>query len=180
MQTLTAMPETFAAGTSFQLSKSYPRHTAADGWAMTLWFAGPSTGSLQGTDAGGGAYTFDVVKSETESLVPGIYRAAVKGVKASTEAEILDYWLVNITPDIATATAGSMLSWEEKALPLVEAAIDDIVAGKLQSYTVPGRGAEKLGLEQLQALRADLVATIRQRRTGRVGRQHAIHFRPAS
>jgi len=178
VQTFTAMPESFAAGHSFTLTKSFPDHTGAGGWTITLFFAGASVGSVQGNDVGGGQWSWDVVKGETVTFPPGTYRWDLRGVKSASEEVVLASGLTTITRNLSTAAAGDAQSWEEKTLALVETAIADIVAGKIQSYTIAGRGAERLGLEDLKKLRGELAEAVRYQRTGVSGRQHLVNFLP--
>lgn len=179
MDPLTEMPASFAAGTTVKLRLSFSDYPASAGWALTLLLAGASVVSATG-NASGDAHDVTLTAAATAPLQPGTYRSTARLSKAG---EVYDVALgyVSVTRNLATAGPGDALSSAETLLAEVDTAIAAIVAGRLQSYQLPGHGGEKLDLEKLTTLRTKLQAEVRRLQNGgKVGVLHAFQFRPAS
>jgi hypothetical protein len=158
------MPDTFAAGTTIEFTAQYGNYPANGGWAATLYIAGASVVTPQGGVASGAAFTFTVDAASTAGIVAGNYQWQVIAVKGGVGTFIADSGVVQVTPNIAVAVAGSLLSWAEATLPLVEAAIAGQVTGGVTSYQIGNRSLVKLSMPELLQLRAYCANTIRAER----------------
>lgn len=178
MDALSAMPESFAAGTTVKLRRTHELYPASDGWGLILYVTGAQVVNAVAVAAGD---SFDITLSAaaTGALSPGTYAWTERVIKAGEVADAASGF-VTVTRNLAAAGPGDAQSFAEKTLPLVRAAIEAIVTGRMASYQVPGRGAEYLNLDELRKLEGELVADIRRARSGgRIGRQHLIDFRRA-
>lgn len=177
--TLTAMPERFAAGTTLNYSRTYPDYAPGDGWSIKLYLAGPSASSNVQATPSGGFWLFAVDAVSTGALVPGIYRWLERATKGSEVVDV-NSGLVTVSVNIAQATAGQLLSWEEQTLPLVEAAIAKRIPSGMESYQIAGRALSMMPLKELEMWRNRLKAKIAAMKNGgRIGRQHLFEFRRA-
>lgn len=181
MQTLNAIPEQFAAGTTLEYTKAFPDYPGNLGWEVTLYLAGPSASSEAQVTWNGAAYEFVFSSQNTGALAPGLYRWTERAEKEGRVVNLASGYVL-ITPDIAQATPGSMLSWAEKELAAVEAEITARTTGKMvESGQVAGRAFSKMPTDKLMAMRSELKAEVRQLRSGgRLGRQHLIDFKASS
>ena len=175
MDALTRMPEAFTAGTLVKYQRSFSDFPANQGWTLALFLRGK--GVANGSAAANGA-AFDVTlaASATAALAPGTYYWTERVTKG-TEIYDVDSGVVTVLLNPETAAAGDSLSWEEKTLPLVEAALTALSVGGVQSYQIGTRAVTKVDVPELKRLRGELVANImRQRNGGRPGRTHLVNF----
>ena len=175
MTTLTALPESFPAGTTVRLARSYGDFPASAGWALKLYLAGAAVMNAAGV-ADGDGFVITLTAAATAALTPGLYRWVERATKGSESYDAAS-GLVTVTRNLATAAAGDAQSWEEKQLAEVEAAIATMIAGKLQRYQIASRVGEYFTLDEMRKLRGELIAAVnRQRNGGQIGRQHHLRF----
>lgn len=172
--TLTALPDTFPAGTTVKYTRSLSDYPATSGWTLKLLLAGAGT-HAEDAVANGDAFDVTLTAAETAALPPGDYRW-VERVEKGGEVYDVATGVVTVTPNLATATPGSLQSWEEKELAAVEAAIAAILAGGIAAYQIAGRAVTKVDLPTLQKLRASLRTEIARQRGQAPGRQWKFTF----
>jgi len=148
------MPDTFPAGTTVQFTASFVDYAADDGWTTLLYVAGPSAMTPATGSANGAAFDFTITAAVSGALLPGNYQWQVLATKGGVGTFVADSGTVEVTPNIATATAGSMQSWAAATLPLVEAAIAGQVTANVASYQIGNRSLVKLSIDELLKLRA--------------------------
>lgn len=178
MQPLDAPPASFPAGTTVDMLRSHADYRASDGWALTFLLAGPSVASANGVAEGDG-FRITLDAATTAALAPGRYHWTERAAKAGDVYEAAGGTLV-VEPNLATATAGSLQSSNEKFLALVELRLEGRITDDMESYQVGGRALTRVPLSELMTLRAKLRAAVaRERGGGRLGRLHQLHFRGA-
>jgi hypothetical protein len=147
--------KSLAAGDSWRWLLRYSDYPASEGWTLAVYFVGLSRLAVDATPNDEDPDAFDVVAdpSDTAAVTPGTYRVQVRVSSADgTEKTTLhDEWLT-VTPDLAVAEAGALLTHEEKCIPLLEAAIVKRVTVDLKAYTLTTHSATKEELKDMQAL----------------------------
>src|SRR6266581_4464008 len=115
---LTELPENFAAGTTVEYTKSFANYPANQSWTAVLYLAGRDVGKFTGTPTGP-AFAFAIDATTSGNLRPGVYawreivtNAGKSYVAASGTCEIF--------PNIGSAVAGDLQSFEEKMLAAIE------------------------------------------------------------
>lgn len=176
MSTLSALPCAFAAGETVKYRRSFAEYLATDGWTLTLYIRGAQVLTKAAT-ADGAGFLVTLAATDTDDLTtPGVYRWAERVSKAAEVFEVA-HGTVEVTPNMATATAGQLQTMEEKLL----AAIDAVLAGKITddivAYTIGGRSITKLSREELMTERRKLQWDVaRQRGKGKAGRTRRVSF----
>jgi len=88
-----------------------------------------------------------------------------------------DELVVNIEPNAASSPAGSFVTWEEKTLAVVEAALSGRLTADIQSYQIAGRAVNKIPIAELKQLRGELRAAVwRQQNPGKLGVAYKVQF----
>lgn len=164
---LDALPSTFAGGETVQWRRSYGDFGPADGWTQKVYLAGAGTLVVTGVDTDG-RWLFTITAQQAAGLPPGRYRwtaYAEKGAGAALERHRLDEGALEVTIDLTAAIAGDTVSHEERAIPILEAAIEKRVAADLKAYSFTSRSVTK---EELR----DMVRLLAQYRTRVTMRKH--------
>ena len=175
MQTLTEMPDEFAAGTTVTYTRSVADFKATDGWVLSLYLNGATQHSFGSTASGA---NFIVTIPATETFKPGVYQWRERVAKAGEVHEV-GAGSVAIEKDIATAVPGDMQSWEEKQLAVVEDAIAGRLSSDMQSYQIAGRAVTKIPMEELLKLRGQLARAVwQQKNPGKFGPTVLATFTP--
>lgn len=173
MDELTQIPESFAAGTTvtYRASLSVLGYSAADGWALTVYIAGPSV--IEDGAAGvadGDSFVVTIPATDTADLTPGTY-AWVERVSKSGEEFDARSGVTAVTPNLAVAAAGDLTSFDETQLAAVRARISDRLAKDVSRMSAFDRAIEREALKDLREIEADLLARIAARRRGGIQRQ---------
>lgn len=174
MDTLSALPDFFAAGTTVKYSRSYSDFPANGGWTMKLYLAGAQTTNVSAV-ANGAGFDLTLTSILTAGLTPGVYRW-IERVTNGTETYDPAQGTVTVKANVASATPGSLQTWEEQELPKVEQAITDLIASGVTSYQIGSRSLTKQDLTELYKLRASLRATIQAQQTGSATRKVPFAF----
>lgn len=175
---LTTMPDTIVSGTTVTYTRSTSDYPANDGWMNTLYIAGPEMAvPLPGTPSGA-SYVFTLTAAVTAALDAGDYHWEERAVKAGEYKRVAG-GLLTILPNIATATAGSMGTHEERMVALLTTLIEKRVGEDMSQYTIAQRQAVREDLKNLTAMRASMVSAVaQQKRPGRFGREVTASFPP--
>jgi hypothetical protein len=172
---LFVIPDRIAAGTTVKYSRTFADFPASAGWAMKVWLAGAIASGVDAVVDGDG---FDVTLTATftATLTPGNYRWVERVTKASEIYDAASGTLV-VTPNLATATSGSVLSYEEKTLAVIESALTGSLTKGMESYQIDGIAVVKLDAEKLEKLRIKYQNAVnRMKNGGRLGRIHRATF----
>lgn len=175
MSTLYALPEAFAAGTTVKYSRSFTGYPASAGWTAKLHLAGVTVLTIEAaTD--GDSFAFTLAATATKDLLPGNHQWR-EIVEKDGEKFIAASGVVRVEPDVEAATAGSLASWEETSLAVVEAALGGRLTSDMESYQIAGRAIVKIPVNELMKLRNQLRAAVRaQARPGRMGPTVVVQF----
>jgi hypothetical protein len=172
---LTSMPERITAGATLKYSRSFSDFRADDGWTLELRLAGRNLLTVAGTP-NGASFDFALAVAATATLGAGNYTWRELATKAG-ETFVAASGAVTVEADIAAAQAGDFLSWAERTLPVVEAAIAWRLTGDVQSYSIAGRSMTKIPMAELLQLRATCQAAVqRGQHPGKFGPQVLAAF----
>jgi hypothetical protein len=160
MSELTAVPRSFTAGTTVKFTLSFSDYPADAGWNLAFFLAGLNVIEPVSGVANGSA--FDVTLSATASgkLQAGNYQWQVLVTK-SGETYLAAAGVLEVLPNIASAKAGDLQTWEERTLQVVEAVLEDRLPADQQAYQIAGRAVTKMPIAELMNLRAALKNAVR-------------------
>lgn len=180
MSNLIAIPTSFAAGTTVRYTRGYSDYPANAGWTATLLLAGASLVSAPAT-ASGLNFVYLLTAAQTAPLAAGNYQWREVVFNAGTgDKFVADFGVVQVLPNIESAGAGDMQTWEEKTLAVVEAALEGRLASDMESYQIAGRAVVKIPAHELMKLRNDLRRAVNaQQRPGTIGPHVRVTFPPA-
>ena len=147
--------------------------SAADGGTLTFAMAGavvitPIAGVANGVD-----WDVTIPSTVTEALSAGTYQWRTRLVEESVTRTVAT-GVTTVVADLAALSAGDALSWEEKALPVVEAALSGTIEGEMKMFMIGGRQVMAFSFKELMTLRGQLVAAIAGKRGTGFGTP--IHF----
>ena len=176
MATSTALPESFAAGTTVKYTRTLTDYPANGGWTLTLYLAGATVLSVAATPSGAD-HAVTLTPAQTATLATaGVYRWTER-VNNATEKYDVASGTVYVTQNIATAAAGDLQTFEEKALAIVEAALLANVGSDIVTYQIHGRAVTRETRLEALAYRNKLRWDVaRQRNKGKAGRTRRVSF----
>jgi len=160
---LTEPPRSFPAGTTVSWKRSYGDFPPAT-WNLTLHLRGPSSLDVAAAEVAG-EFVVTLTAAETATLAPGGYRWAERVTDGTSTHEVARGRL-NVVLDLATVGPKDALSWEERVLPLLDAALEGRASRDLDAYVVGGLSVSKMSVRELRRFRNAIVATINARRRG--------------
>lgn len=167
-ETLTIFPEQIVAGTQIDYRATPSGFLPSGGWALKLYlkggsFASPSSLTKDFTpDAD--SFLIQLTAAETGALSDGNYHWEQRATKV-TQVERVDSGVVRVFPDIATASAASLLTENAKKLAYVRAAIairtNDGTSDIIEEYAIGARRFLKLDFEKLLSIEARLARLVK-------------------
>ena len=155
---LTALPESFPAGTTIIYRKTLSDYAPGDGWALKLHLAGASVKTSDAT-VDGNDFVVTLAASATSSpFLAGLYKW-IERVSLSGAVYEVDSGIVTILPDLSTAAAGDEQSWIERAVVVLTAHIEARLEASMESYMIAGRSVVKMPIKEA----VDLLSTLESR-----------------
>ena len=158
----------------------YPQ---SEGWSLKYELLGDSTLSISPTWQTSGDdlnhWLVSEAITDTDDLSPGTYRLIGRMVGSGTYSgreETIHESILTVIRDPRTATPGDFQTHEERALVVIEAAIEGRLTKDMESYSIAGRSITKIPIRELLALRAKYRASVNSQRYGRIGRSVEVHF----
>lgn len=157
---LTAIPLQVVRGTSVDYRRTYDEFIPPDGWSSKLYIAGQNVLEITAT-TDGNSFVYALSNANSTSLAAGMYLWEERVTKAG-KSYTADSGTIEILDSPALATAGSMWSFEQKALAAVEAAcairlgIGGLGQDVVESYTIGNRSFDKMKTRELLELRSSL------------------------
>ena len=155
---LTALPESFAAGTTVTYRKQLTDYPASDGWSFTLYLAGAQVAQVAAA-ADDDDFVVTVGATITDGITAGLYKYAERVSKDGAVYEV-ESGVVTILPDLTKATDTSEQEWIEKAVAALRAHIEGRLPTGMESYSIAGRAVSRMplaeALEWLDKLEARL------------------------
>ncbi|MGN6104065.1 MAG: hypothetical protein ACTHU0_03100 [Kofleriaceae bacterium] len=148
----TTEPKSFAAGDTAQWTRSVADYTAADGYTLRYYFAGPDTFQVDAVESTGG-WLVTVTSAQTAEKAAGIYRWRAYAEKGSGDDR--ERWLVatgtlTLEANLAAAEPGDQQSFAERMVAAIKARLEARAGVDLESYGVAGKQAQKIPFQQLR------------------------------
>lgn len=170
----TTMPATISAGTTVKLLRTIGDYPASEGWTYGLHIRGASVLNVTAT-ASGDDYAVTITSTQSATLAPGGYRW-VERLTLSGESYDVASGVVEVTRNLATATAGQAQTSAERTLALIEAAIEGRIPQGMESYQIGGRAVTKIPILDLEKLRGIYASKVwRQKNPGNaIGRVQVV------
>jgi hypothetical protein len=163
-QEFSALPESFAAGTTVKYRRRFSDHPAGAGWTLTLYLAGASvlakTGAADGDD-----FVLTIAAEDTAgAFTPGHYKW-VERVSKDGEIYEVASGMVTVLPNLAEATEGSEQAWVERAVAALKAHIEGRLPAGMESYQIAGRAVSKIPVKEAVALLATFESRLARLKT---------------
>lgn len=174
MSDLTALPSTISAGTTIGYRRTLSDYPASAGWTLKLYLSGPSNLIVTAT-AAGDDFDVAITPAQSASLKPGTYTFIERVSKAGASYDPTRSQVV-VLADVATAGPGTMQSWEERTLEVVELALSGSLESGIQSYQIHGRAVSRIEAGELLKIRQQLKSAIASRKSGKISRPILIRF----
>jgi len=174
--TLTAIPVKIVAGTTVKYTRTesdYPAPT----WTLTLYLSGASATSFIAA-ANGTDHDVTITSTLSAAILPGNYKWEER-VTDGTDVYAVASGIVYFEANMASATAGSGQTYEEKTLAIIDGILSGRITKDQESYQIAGRAVSRIPFAELKRMRAELSAAVyMQRNPGRFGRPVRISFPP--
>lgn len=167
MSDATALPRSFNAGSTVAYTRSEPDYPASAGWTMTLYLAGAVVLGPYEAQPDGDDYTIVISAASTSNAPAGQYRWEERVAKDDLVYPVAA-GTVKVYANIAAATAGSALTWAEKALAAVDARLEGRLTSDIESFSIAGRSVSHIPITELVKLRASLSAQVAAQRNPNV------------
>jgi len=158
-QELSALPESFAAGTTVCYRKRFSDYPASSGWTLKLHLAGASviakTAVVDGDD-----FVVTIAAADTEAaFTPGLYKWVERVSNTGGEVYEVASGVVTVLPNLAEATEGSEQEWVERAIAALKAHIEGRLPAGMESYQIAGRAVSRIPVKEA----VDLLTTLESR-----------------
>lgn len=174
---LTALPDSFSAGTTVVYRKSFSDYPASAGWTLKLYLAGVKV--LNKTAAADGdefVMTLAAADTDTE-LDAGLYKWVERVSNVGGEVYEVASGVVTVLANMATATAGQQQDWRERAIALLRAQIEGRLPAGMENYSIAGRAVGKMTIEEAAKLLSQYEAKLAAARNpGGFGRDVLVQF----
>ena len=152
---LTALPESFPAGTTIIYRKTLSDYPVGDGWTLKLHLAGASVKTFEATVDGNDFVVTLAATATSSPFKPGFYKW-IERVSLSDAVYQVDSGIVTILPDLSTAAAGDHQVWLERTIVVLTAHIEGRLKAGMQSYMIAGRSVVKIPIKEA----VDLLSTL--------------------
>lgn len=158
------VPKLFAAGTTVKFHRSFGDYPASDGWTYIFFAVGATQNFQQPATINPDGQSFDIVISATTSNVPAGRYTCGERLTNTITSEVVDpnddQIILNVEQNIATAAAGAYISHIERALPIIEAAIEGRLTADIENYNIGGRAVSKISIAELRKTRGQYRAAL--------------------
>jgi hypothetical protein len=178
MDELTALPPTFAAGTTVRYRRSHADYPASAGWELTLHLNGEKSVAHIAAVADGDDFTFTLTATVTAALEPGPYRWVELVTKVGDDTCDPAKGEVTVTVNFATAVAGAALSWARRELAIIQKIKEGRIDADVQAYAIDGRSWQRIPIELVWAREAYLLRVIAAEERGSVIGSIPVAFLP--
>jgi hypothetical protein len=177
-QELTALPTSFAAGTTIVYRKSFSDYPASDGWTLTLYLAGASVAEAE-AEVDGDDFVVTIAATDTGGdFSPGLYQWAERVSKSGEMVQVAS-GVVDILPDLTQAREASEQHWIERTIVALRAHVEGRAEAGMESYQIAGRAVSKIPLREAIRLLTELEARLeRMKNPGAISRTVYVEFPP--
>ena len=156
---LTALPESFAAGTTVTYRRQLSDYPASGGWTLKLYLAGAST-LEKAAAADGDDHIVTLAAADTSgSFAAGLYKWAERVSHTDGRVYEVASGVVTVLPDLTTATDGGQQEWLERAITALKAHIEGRLPAGMESYQIAGRAVSKIPVKEA----VDLLTSLESR-----------------
>lgn len=178
-------PATVTAGDTWQWNKNFSDYAPTDGsgtWTLSYAIVGAGAIKWDATYAvaSGGGWVVTIPASATEGLAAGAYRWSAiltGGSGYANQRATPESGVFTVTANPALLIAGDTLSFAEKNLAVVEAALTGRLTADMQSYSIGGRAVVSIPIAELYAMRTKLQHEVyRERNPGRSNPVRLVQF----
>ncbi len=147
-QELSALPESFAAGTTVRYRRRFTDYPSSAGWTLSLHLAG--AGVLAKTAvADGDDFMVTLAAEDTGSAFgAGLYKWVERVSNVTGEIYEVASGIVTILPNLAEATEGSEQEWLERAVVALKAHVEGRLPTAMESYQIAGRAVSKMPVKE--------------------------------
>lgn len=174
---LTALPKSFAAGTTVSYRKRLADYPASAGWTLTLHLAGAAIRTFTAAADGDDFVVSIPAAQTTEGFTPGLYRWAERVEDESGNVYEVASGRVNVLVDLTRASESDHQEWLERMVTLMRQHIEGRLPAGMESYQVAGRAVSKIPIkEALGLLTAFETKLHRLRKPGSVSRTVYVTF----
>ena len=160
----TSVPSTFSAGSTVVYERYYGEYLPTNGYTLTAFLAGAKVASSVAVGEGV-VFVVTLDTTTTAALTAGDYQYVERVSKSGIVTDVYS-GTVRVTPNLATATDGSVVTPEEKLLAAIDACILGKVTDDLQEYTIGGRAVVTMDPAELWRWRNRIASLLQQRRAG--------------
>lgn len=165
--TLTAIPATITAGDSYAITLTLSAYPASAGWALSYAIAGPQVETWTSA-ASGDAHVLTLSSASTATLPAGTYTYRVRAARSGDAVTVLS-GVQTVAADLGAAVPNEYVSWAQRTLAIVEAALTNTLTGEMKMYMIWGRQVQTFTPDELFKARARLKAEIAQATTRTFG-----------
>ena len=148
-------PVDFVAGDTVKWTKALTDYLPADGWALKYVFTTKGASfDVTATDNGDGSHLVTLSAATTAVLVPAEYRYQAFATKAADRYTVAS-GAVTVKPNFENYEGAGKdnRTHAEKALELLEAAIEDRIPAGMESFSIAGRAINLMAPSDLREWR---------------------------
>lgn len=152
----TAMPASLSAGTTLEYDRTVSNPPESDyGWTLSVYIAGAGEASQTGIVLASGVYAVSIAASATAALPPGPHQYLERLVEIAPGTRVFDLETgpLAVTANLASARAGSALSFEARLLAAIEARLLGRATTDQETLQVEGTAIARIPFDQLERLR---------------------------
>jgi hypothetical protein len=144
---ISALPESFAAGTFVRYRRRLSPYPASAGWTLKLYLAGASV-LAQAAVSDGDDFVLILEAELTATLTAGLYKWEERVSNEAGEVYQIRSGVVTVLPNLAEASDGSEQEWIERAIRTLKAHIEGRLPSGMESYQIAGRVVSKMPVKE--------------------------------
>lgn len=177
---LASEPLVLPAGETIQWMRTIATFPPGQGFTPRYYFAGIDVFQLAGVASGNG-WLFTVLSTDLATKPAGTYRWTLYAEDTSTPINRyrIDNGVLDVTPNLVTATPGQLQTHAERTLAILVAAVEGRLTADIEHYVIENRQVAKIPMKELKALRVEYAwAVWREKNPGQIGAKVATEFFP--
>lgn len=177
---LSSEPLVLPAGETIQWQRTIATFPPGQGFTPKYYFAGVDTFQVVGTQSGNG-WLFTVTSDAIAAKPAGTYRWTLYVEDASTPVNRyrIDNGVLDVTPNIITATAGQLQTHAEKCVAYLKALIEGRLPADVEHYVIENRQVSKIPIKEARALLTQYQWLVwREKNQGQLGAKVSVAFFP--
>ena len=161
---LIAFPQSFMAGTTFDVVRSYASYPSNDGWSSTVEISNADNKySITSTGVSTSSYNYVSETGVTATYEIGDYGYSVIVIK-SGDAFVAENGDMEITADLIHGGAADTRTNAEKILDSINTLLEGKFLSDKDSYSIAGRSLKTMSISELMSARQDYQSIVNQER----------------